>query len=207
MSNLFISKSFKTLAALVCVSVFVAGCGGVKTSRVAADKEMALTDKWNDEDSRLVADEMVDDMMSFPWLKRFKEEFPSKEPTIVVQRIKNKSHEHIATDTFVNDIKRAVMRSGLAQFVVSGEEREQTRAELKQQDMNASESTRMEMGEEMGANFALSGTINSFVDQLDGKRVTFYQVDMKLINIQTTREAWSGTKKIKKYMERSKFGL
>jgi len=207
MSNLFVSKSFKSVAALVCLSVFVVGCGGVKTSRVAADKEMALTDKWNDEDSRLVADEMVDDMMSFPWLKRFNKKFPDKEPTIVVQRIKNKSHEHIATDTFVNDIKRAVMRSGLAEFIVSGEERERTRAELKQQDMHASETTRMEMGEEMGANFALSGTINSFVDQLDGKRVTFYQIDMKLINVQTTREAWSGSKKIKKFMERSKFGF
>jgi len=200
-------QSFKLIAAAICVSTLIVGCGGTKTTRVAADKEMALTDKWNDEDSRLVAGEMVDDMLSYPWLKKFNKKFPDKEPTIVIQRIKNKSHEHIATDTFVNDIKRAVMRSGVAEFIVSGEERDRVRSELKQQDMNASEETRMEMGEEMGANFALSGSINSFVDQLDGKRVTSYQIDMKLINLQTTREAWSGSKKIKKLMERGGFGL
>lgn len=194
-----------TLAIGLCL--MVASCGGVKTSRIDVDKEVALTDKWNDEDSRLVAKAMVDDMFAYPWLQRFKKKFSDKEPTIVIQRISNKSHEHIATDTFVNDIKRAVMRSGMAEFIVSGEERERIRKELKQQDLNVSESTRMEVGEEMGANFSISGTINSIVDQLEGKRVTFYQVDLKLINLQTTREAWSGTKKIKKFQERKKFSF
>ena len=206
--NASLSKPpLKMILGAVCLSLFVVGCGGPKTTRVAADQEVALTDKWNNEDSRQVAEEMVNDMLSFPWLKRFSKKFPDKEPTITIQRVQNKSHEHIATDTFVNDIKRAVMRSGLAEFVVSGAERDRVRAELREQDMHASEDTRMEMGEEMGANFALSGSINSFVDQLDGKRVTFYQVDLKLINLQTTREAWSGTKKIQKVMERSSFGF
>jgi len=197
----------KSIALVVCLSTLVVSCSSLKVSRVDADKEVALTDRWNDEDSRLVAKAMIDDMFSYPWLNRFKKQFPGKEPTIVIQRITNKSHEHIATDTFVNDVKRVVIRSGLAEFIVSGRERERARAELKQQDMNASENTRMEMGEEMGANFALSGSINSFVDQLGGKRVTSYQVDMKLINLQTTREVWNGQKKIKKFQEKSMFGF
>ena len=207
MDKLKKTTGFKMMVMAISMTLFLVGCGGTKVQRIAADKEMALTDKWNDEDSRLVAEEMIDDMFSYPWLKRFKKKFPDKEPTIVIQRIKNKSHEHIATDTFVNDIKRAVMRSGLAEFIASGEERQRLRAELKEQDMNASAETRMEQGEEMGANFALSGSINSFVDQLGGKRVTSYQVDLKLINLQTTREAWNGTKKIKKFQEKSKFGF
>lgn len=189
----------------LCVGIV--GCSGVNVSRVDAGQEVALTDQWNDEDSRLVADEMVKDMFTYPWLQRFKQEFPDKEPTIVIQRIQNKSHEHISVDTFVNDFKRAVMRSGDAEFIVSGDERARLREELKQQDMYASEATRMDMGEEMGANFALSGTINSMVDQLDRKRVTFYQIDLKLINLQTTREVWNGQKKIKKFTERSRFSF
>ena len=58
------------------------------------------------------------------------------------------------------------------------------------------------MGQETGANFALSGSINSFVDQLDDTRVTSYQVDMKLIDMTTNREVWNGQKKIKKVMSR-----
>jgi len=200
------SRTF-TITGVILGLVLASGCASVQVSRVAEDKEVALTDRWNDEDSRLVASEMIQDMMSYPWLRRFNKDHVGKEPTIVVQRIRNKSHEHIAVDTFINDIKRAVLRSGKASFIASGEEREATRRELREQDLNASAESRMEMGQEQGANFALSGTINSIVDQLDGTRVTFYQVDLKLINLQTTREEWNGQKKIKKVMKRSKFSF
>ena len=202
------SKSILVTVLVLGTVVFVNGCGkSVEVARVDSGKEIALTDKWNDEDSRLVAEEMINDMLSYPWISQFNQRFPGKEPLVTVQRVRNKSHEHIAVDTFVNDIKRAVIRSGKAGFIATLEERQDTRAELADQDMNASADTRMEMGEEDGANFALSGTINSIVDQLDGQRVTYYQVDLKLINLQTAREVWNGSKKIKKFMERKSFSL
>ena len=201
-------KSILATVLILGTVVFVNGCGkSVEVARVDSGKEIALTDKWNDEDSRLVAEEMINDMLSYPWISQFNQRFPGKEPLVTVQRVRNKSHEHIAVDTFVNDIKRAVIRSGRAGFIATLEERQDTRAELADQDMNASADTRMEMGEEDGANFALSGTINSIVDQLDGERVTYYQVDLKLINLQTAREVWNGSKKIKKFMERKSFSF
>ena len=202
------SKSILATVLILGTVVFVNGCGkSVEVARVDSGKEIALTDKWNDEDSRLVAEEMINDMLSYPWISQFNQRFPGKEPLVTVQRVRNKSHEHIAVDTFVNDIKRAVIRSGKAGFIATLEERQDTRAELANQDMNASADTRMEMGEEDGANFALSGTINSIVDQLDNQRVTYYQVDLKLINLQTAREVWNGSKKIKKFMERKSFSF
>ena len=202
------SKSILATVLVLGTVVFVNGCGkSVEVTRVDSGKEIALTDKWNDEDSRLVAEEMINDMLSYPWISQFNQRFPGKEPLVTVQRVRNKSHEHIAVDTFVNDIKRAVIRSGKAGFIATLEERQDTRAELADQDMNASADTRMEMGEEDGANFALSGTINSIVDQLDNQRVTYYQVDLKLINLQTAREVWNGSKKIKKFMERKSFSF
>ena len=202
------SKSVLATVLVLGTVVFVNGCGkSVEVARVDSGKEIALTDKWNDEDSRLVAEEMINDMLSYPWISQFNQRFPGKEPLVTVQRVRNKSHEHIAVDTFVNDIKRAVIRSGKAGFIATLEERQDTRAELADQDMNASADTRMEMGEEDGANFALSGTINSIVDQLDNQRVTYYQVDLKLINLQTAREVWNGSKKIKKFMERKSFSF
>ena len=201
-------KSILATVLVLGTVVFVNGCGkSVEVARVEAGKEIALTDKWNDEDSRLVAEEMINDMLSYPWISQFNQRFPGKEPLVTMQRVRNKSHEHIAVDTFVNDIKRAVIRSGKAGFIATLEERQDTRAEIADQDMNASADTRMEMGEEDGANFALSGTINSIVDQLDNQRVTYYQVDLKLINLQTAREVWNGSKKIKKFIERKSFSF
>ncbi|NOR51162.1 MAG: penicillin-binding protein activator LpoB [Gammaproteobacteria bacterium] len=201
-------KMNKIIMACV-VAIFitgVSGCGG-GVKRVDVTQEHALTDRWNSTDSRLVAEEMVADMLSFPWITKFKAASLGKDPVITIQRVTNKSHEHIAVDAFINDIKRALLRSGRAEFIVSSKERDRVRDEIKQQDLYASEETRLEMGEETGANFALSGSIHSMVDQLDDKRVTSYQIDLKLIDIRTTKEVWNGKKKIKKLFKRSSYGF
>jgi uncharacterized protein (TIGR02722 family) len=195
------------LTGLIFMSLFIlSACQSTSVTRVDSNEEMALTDKWNDKDSQLVAEAMVEDMLSFPWIdKHLKKE--GNTPAIIIKSVRNKSHEHIAVDTFLNDLKRAILRSGRADFVADGDTRKAVRDERADQELNASFASQNDMGEELGADYALSGSINSTVDQLDGKRVTAYQVDLQLIDITTNREVWNGQKKIKKYQERSSFGL
>lgn len=198
----------KRIVLFISLAFFLAGCiGGPKVSRVSEDSVTDLSDRWNDTDSKLVADEMIGDMMTFPWIKRFKQKKPGKVPTVLIQSVRNKSHEHIAIDTFINDIKRAGIRSGDVDFVVGGAERMDIREERKDQDIYASDGTRAAMGQETGADFVLTGEINSMVDQVGSERVTFYQIDLKLVDMTTNREVWNGQKKIKKVMQRSKFSV
>jgi len=180
------------------------GCGGTQVKRVDSTQEIALTDKWNDKDSQLVSEEMITDMLSFPWIRDFRSDNGGEKPTVIIQRVRNKSHEHISADTFLNDLKRAIIRSGDARFVASSDERADVRDERADQELNARNAKAM--GNETAADFALSGSINSFVDQLDGNRVTTYQVDLKLINMETNEEVWNGQKKLKKLQEKSSFG-
>jgi len=196
-------KQMKLLL-VAAVAVSVVGCAGTRVSRVDSDQEIALSDRWNDKDSQLVAEEMVTDMMSFPWARDFELQNNNR-PTIIIQRIANKSHEHIAIETFVNDIKRSIIRSGRADFVAGGEERKAIRDERQDQELNASKGK--EQGQEQAADFAISGSLNSIVDQVGGDRVTFYQVDMKLIDMANNREVWNGQKKIKKLQEKGGFGF
>ena len=196
----------KTMKLLLVATVVVAvvGCAGTRVSRVDNDQEIALSDRWNDKDSQLVAEEMITDMLSFPWARDFEMQ-NSARPTIIIQRIANKSHEHVAIDTFVNDIKRSIIRSGRADFVAGGEERQAIRTERQDQELDAAKGK--EQGQEQAADFALSGSLNSIVDQAGGDRVTFYQVDMKLIDMANNREVWNGQKKIKKLQEKGGFGF
>lgn len=189
------------------LSLLLSGCGSVQVSRVSSDQEIALTDRWNDKDSELVSTEMINDMLSFPWLRQFSSSSGKAVPTVIIQRIRNKSHEHIAVEAFTNDLKRALIRAGTVDFVAGGAERKDIRDERRDQELNASSATAKQMGQETGADFVLSGSINSFVDQLGDKRVTSYQVDLKLINMLTNREVWNGQKKIKKFQEKSLFGF
>lgn len=194
-------------SSVIAISLLLSGCGSVQVSRVSSDQEIAVTDRWNDRDSELVSKEMINDMLSFPWVRRFANQPGKAVPTIIIQRVRNKSHEHIAVETFINDLKRALIRTGSVDFVAGGNERRDIRDERRDQELNASSNTTKQMGQETGADFALSGSINSFVDQLNGKRVTSYQVDLKLINMLTNREVWNGQKKIKKFQEKSLFGF
>lgn len=189
---------------VAALAVSIVGCAGNRVSRVDSDQEIALSDRWNDKDSQLVAEEMITDMLSFPWARDFELKNDNR-PTVIIQRIANKSHEHIAIETFVNDIKRAIIRSGRADFVAGGEERKAIRDERQDQELNASKAK--EQGQEQGADFAISGSLNSIVDQVGGDRVTFYQVDMKLIDMANNREVWNGQKKIKKLQEKGGFGF
>lgn len=56
-------------------------------------------------------------------------------------------------------------------------------------------------GLENGADFILQGSINSIVDSYKRKKVTYYQVDLELTNIETNEVRWIGDKKIAKYIK------
>ena len=161
-----------------------------------------LSGKWNDTDSRKVSQEMIQDVLSQRWLSKFSAKH-SKMPTVIVGKVRNLSHEHINTRTFIADIQRALINSGEVSFVASSEERGDIRSERKDQDLNASESTRKAMGDEIGADFMLNGTINTIIDAIKGEQVRFYQIDLTLVDLSSNRLVWAGQQKIKKSVERS----
>ena len=194
-------KTASRFLVLGLVGTGLVACGGTKVSRVDENKAIDVTDKWNSTDSRLVAQQMIEDMVSFPWLRKWNNNH-DRPPRVIIKSVQNKSHEHIPTDTFINDLKRAMLKSGKVEFVSGGAAREEVRQERKEQDVYATEESRAEMGAETGADFALAGSINSTVQQADGTRVTFYQVDLNLVDMTSTQEVWYGQKKIKKVAEK-----
>ncbi len=200
-----VRKTIVATALITSVLLLTSCAKSTSVQRVDTNVEIALTDKWNDKDSQLVAKAMIDDMLSFPWVDKHLQK-ENQNPAIIIQKIRNKSHEHIPMDTFLNDLKRAMLRTGRVDFVANSDVRKSVREERADQELNASLDSQNEMGEEQGADYALTGTINSIVDQVAGKRVTFYQVDLILIDMTSNREVWNGQKKIKKYLERASVG-
>jgi penicillin-binding protein activator len=192
---------FKTdiISAALAV-VFLAGCSN-KVTRVTSDSTIDLSGKWNDTDSRLVAQEMVKDALTGGWYNKYAVD--KKTPTIVVGEIRNKSHEHISTETFINDIQRSLINSGKVEFVANKAERGQLRDEKDDQATHASVETKQDAGEEAGAELMMIGEINSIVDQEGGKAVVFYQVNLELVQMETHKKLWIGDKKIKKFVEKS----
>jgi uncharacterized protein (TIGR02722 family) len=174
--------------------------------RTAADEQTDLSGRWNDTDARLVAEEMIDDLLSRPWLDRFVGG-EGREPVVIVGTVRNRSSEHIDTTPFVRDIERELINSGMVRFVAAAAQREELREERMDQQTQADEDTIARLGAETGADYMLQGSITSVVDAIEGERAIFYQVDMELIDIETNEKVWIGSKEIKKLIEQRRSRL
>ncbi|WP_417354626.1 penicillin-binding protein activator LpoB [Flavobacterium sp.] len=190
--------SYKFILAFV-LGLALTSCAS-KVQRVNEDSVIDLSGRWNDTDSRLTAEEITAELMSHSWYSTYAAENAGKKPVIIVGMITNKSHEHIATETFSKDIEKEIINSGRMKLVQGGPMREEIRAERADQQNYSSQSTMKKFGLENGADFMLQGTINSIVDQKSKEKTVYYQIDLELTNIQTNDKVWIGDKKIKKYI-------
>ena len=196
-----------TIYAVLIGIIAFSSCGASKqVTRVDADTTIDLSGRWNDTDSRMVADEMIDDCLNHPWINNHGINTGGK-PAVIVGGIRNKSMEHIPVATFITDIERAFINTGKVRPVSSSGERSEIREERADQGEFASLETVKRMGQELGADYMMTGEINTIEDRVEGKQVVFYQTDLTLTNIETNEKVWIGQKEIKKFIGRGKFKM
>lgn len=171
-----------------------------QVTRIDPTETKDISGSWNNTDSRLVAEEMIKDILAKKWLTEHTEA-TGKRPVLIVGFVTNKSHEHIEAETFMKDLEKALITSDRIKLVQSGKKREEIRAERADQQTNASQSTMKKFGLESGADYMLQGSINSIVDAHKKQKVVQYQVDLELTNLQTNEVVWIGDKKIAKYVK------
>ncbi len=200
------SKLQLLLTCTVVACLILSGCASSKkVERLEVDTTVDLSGRWNDTDSRDVAQTMIVDCLNHPWITEHVSGSMGKKPTVIVGSMRNKSTEHIAVNTFVNDIERAFINSGRVSVVASAGERQELRTEKDDQRVFATPETIKEMGKELGADYMMTGEINTIQDQEGGEKVVFYQVDLTLTNIETNVKVWLGQHKIKKLITRSRY--
>ncbi len=200
-------KSFISKILIVSLILFLVGCGSSRNvTRTATDTTVDLSGRWNDTDSRLTAEKMIDGLLDSRWIDSFIDENKRK-PVLIVGRIKNNSSEHIQTKIFSKDIERELINSGEVKFVASSEERDELRQERAEQQEFSSLETAKKLANETGADFVLKGFISTQNDFFDGEAVKFYQVDLELIQLETNEKVWLDTKKIKKLVDQDELSL
>ncbi|MEA3506722.1 MAG: penicillin-binding protein activator LpoB [Elusimicrobiota bacterium] len=188
-------------AGVIALAVIAAaGCGGKTVKRVDVEKQIDLSGKWNDTDSRMVSEEMIDDCLSRPWLENHTGD-TGEAPTVIVGEVVNKTDEHIISETFTKDLERAFINSGDVNVVASKMEREEVRAEREDMQSHASDKSVKVFMEEEAADYMLKGTINAINDKEGKKSVRFYQVNLELVDTETNQKVWIGSKKLKKYIK------
>ncbi len=202
-----LSKNMKLFSILVLLCTVGVGCARTKVTRVDIDEMIDLSGDWNDYDAMEVSKEMVGDSLDRPWLINYIKE-NGKNPIVIVGHVHNRTHEHVNSSVFVKYLERELLNSGKVIFVASSLEREQLRAErADQQDGYTLEETIKKHGREKGADFLMMGSIDSVIDEVKGKSVVFYQVNLELVNLESNEKVWIGQKQIKKVVKKSRFSI
>lgn len=180
---------------VLCIS-----CAPRTVTRIEPDTQIDLSGRWNDSDSRLVADKMIHDLFESERFKEYANE-NGKKPTIVVGIIKNKTSEHIDAANYIKKFEMAIYNSNFADLVESDEFRDKLRQERAEQQDFADPATMAQWGKEIGADLMLFGEMSSEIDEYNKRRVVNYVTTLFLTDIETNKRVWYGQHEIKKMVK------
>lgn len=184
---------------LLFASIILSSCSRSVT-RIDPSTEIDLSGRWNDTDSRKVADQMIHDLFESDSFQKYAGELKRK-PVIVVGIIKNKTSEHIDAGNYIKKFEIVIHNSGIAELVESDEFRDKLRTERASQQDFADPATMAQWGKETGADVMLFGEMNSETDVYNKKRVVNYITTLFLTDIETSKRIWYGQMEIKKMVK------
>jgi uncharacterized protein (TIGR02722 family) len=171
-----------------------------KVTRIDPSTQIDLSGRWNDTDSRTVADQMIHDLFKSDNYKKYADQLGRK-PVIVISSIRNKTSEHIDAGNYIKKFEIVIHNSGMADLVESEDFRDKVRQERAEQQDFADPSTAARWGKELGADLILFGEMNSETDVYNKKRVVNYITTLFLTDIETNRRVWYGQHEIKKFVK------
>jgi penicillin-binding protein activator len=193
------------LAGTTLVSTgFLAGCANKVAYGDAQAVETVNTD-FGSTDLQQIAAKMTDDMLAFPPVVQVTAQ---RRPVIFVDKIKNKTTEHIDTESITDTIQTKVINSGKFRFVdMTAVKQVQEQLDYQQESGNVDPKSAVKLGAQIGAEYMLYGNMSSIVKQSGNTKDVYYKFTMKLMHLQSGIVEWQGEKEIRKTKTKSLLGM
>lgn len=194
------------LGALAMLATLAIACNTKRVARIEPTSVTDLSGRWNDADSRLVANELIAQSLNASWMKRYTESHGGDAPTVIVGDFRNRTMEHIQVGTFIRELEKAFVGSSAVRVVANSSERTGVRSERDDQQQYAIATSRAKLAKEQGAQYMLQGDVQAIEDQEGREKIVYYQVDATLVDLESNEKVWIGQHKIKKYIDRRRVG-
>ena len=195
---------------LLLLSVFLYSCSSFKAQRVDADqsdeKALEITDKWVQRDTENAVKEIMKNMNTHRGFKRFLREL-GKTPTTFVGEIQNLTSEAYFPISEINEeLLNSLSASG--DFVlVDNASREALLKEITyQNDGMVDMRTAKQIGNQVGADMIIFGSVYMQPRTRDGKTIKQYSVNIRITDIQRGVEILRARSRLSKFSEQSSFG-
>lgn len=196
-------KKFNLLF-IVAIAIGLAGCQS-KVQYGDATEVETVNENFGSTDLQAITAKMVDSMMTFPPVVAIT---ANDRPIIFVDKIKNKTSEHIDTESVTDSISNKLLRSGKFRFIDMTKV-DAVRKQLDYQNNSGmvDPSTAINFGRQIGAQFMLYGNLSSIVKQDGSTKDVYYKMTMRLMDLETGLIEWSDEKEIRKVKSKSFLGM
>lgn len=164
-----------------------------------------VNENFGSTDLQAIAAKMVDSMLTFPPVMVIT---ANDRPIIFVDKVKNKTSEHIDTESVTDTISNKLLRSGKFRFIDMTKV-DSVRKQLDYQNNSGmvDPSTAISFGRQIGAQYMLYGNLSSIVKEDGSTKDVYYKMTMRLMDLETGLIEWSDEKEIRKVKSKSFLGM
>ena len=186
------------------LSISLAALGGCTNKSVVryGDATAVETNDINfgSTDLQKVASQMTDSLLISPVVGMLA---GNNRPILFVENLKNKTSEHIDTESITDSISTKLLRSGKFLFVDMGRvsaAREQL--EFQQSSGMVDTSKAIAFGHQVGAQYMLYGNLASIVKSNKDKSDVYYKFTLRLMDLKSGLVEWADETQIRKTKEK-----
>jgi hypothetical protein len=153
-------------------------------------KQDELPGCWDDFDVRSVTDNLIEQALTSPAIKRYINQFATENngnlPGVFVGTIRNESSEYIDTNIMAQMFQLSIIRTGKLDLIT------RETANTKLRENSTLQESDLESYLDSIVQLILQGTVNSIVDSSNNKNTRVYFVTATLVNMKTNRIIWEG---------------
>lgn len=190
---------------MVSMTAFVASCGPKAYTKGEYDdptRVELLDDKFNESDMQQMADTVIKAMVACDYVGK-----APKPPFVIVEKVQNRTEEHIDTVSMTDKIRTALIKSGKVRFI-NKTERETLEEEYQYNEGgNVSGVTQKKRGSQIGADYIMSGALATNVQQVGDDKFIYYKLTMNLTNLETSSIDCVEEREIRKKYKKQSVGL
>lgn len=187
------------------LALAASGCGPKAFTKGEYDdptRVELLDDKFNEADMQQMAEKTIRSMAACAYVAN-----APKPPVVIVERVQNRTEEHIDTVSLTDKIRTALINSGKMRFI-----NKQERSTLSNEyDYNSSGNvdnpTQKKRGQQIGADYIMSGDISTNVQQVGDDKFIYYKLTMNLTNVETSTIDCTDEKEIRKKFRKRSIGF
>lgn len=152
-------------------------------------------------DLQKIAGQMTDSLLVSPVVGTLT---ANTRPILFVEGIKNKTSEHIDTESITDSISTKLLRSGKFRFVDMARvtaAREQL--EFQQNSAMVDASKAIAFGQHVGAQYMLYGNLSSIVKSNKDKSDVYYKFTLRLLDLKSGLVEWADETEIRKTKDKA----